>query len=315
VKRIAALIGVSLLAIGIAAPVVLAAQPDLPHTGRVLMAFGGDLTVPTGELADAVVIVGGDVSIGGQVNAVVIVDGTATLRDAQVESILVVSGSLLLEGETIVLGDIRSIESSVGQDETAVLHGTVKGIDAELFMIGAMLVPALLLFALGLALATIVAGVILAGLAARQVRAAERLIVDEPGWALIVGLLVAIVAPILAVIAIITVVGAPLGISVLIAVLPAAAFVGYLVAAIFIGERLLEGRRPADPVARPYRAAIVGIVILQVVGLVPGLGALVTGVASLFGLGAIVLLAWRTLRGSGSGQVVAPHGAPQPMGA
>jgi hypothetical protein len=313
-KRLVALVGATLLVLGLAAPAVLAAQPDLPHTGRVLMAFGGDLTVPAGELADAVIVVQGDTIVSGQVNTLVVIDGTATLRDAQVESIVVLGGSLLLEGKTVVLGDIRSLESSVGRADSAVVQGSIKGIDAELFMLGAILVPALLLFAIGLALATILAGVILAGLAARQVRSAERLIVHEPGWVLVVGLLAAIGTPILAVIAIVTIVGAPLGIGVLIAVLPAAAFIGYLVAAIFLGERILDGTRPATT-ERPYRAAILGVVILQAVGILPGIGALVTGVASLFGLGAIFLLAWRTLRGHGSGEVLATHGAPMPIGA
>ena len=312
--RLAALAGALLLVLGLGAPAVLAAEPDLPHSGRVLMAFGGDLTVPAGEQADAVMVFGGDTVISGKVNAVVVVDGTATLRDATAESVLIVAGSLELEGTTVVLGNVRSFESSVAQAESAVVNGTIKGIDAELLALGAVLVPALLLLAVGFAIATLLAALVVAGMAARQLRSAERLMVHEPGWVFIVGLLVAIVTPIVALVAIVTVVGAPLGIGVLVAVLPAAGFVGYLVAAIFVGERILDGGRPATT-GRPYRAAILGVVVLGAIGLVPGIGSLAVGIASLFGLGAVVLLAWRTLRGGGPAEMAANRGAALPIGA
>ncbi len=313
-RRVAALAGAVAILLAIAAPAVLAADPAIPRTDRVLMAFSGDLEVPAGEVAEAVIVVDGDVTIGGQVRGLVVVSGDAVLRDATVDSILVVGGSVALEGSTVVLGDIRSLESTVGQSETALVEGDIKGLDAELLMLGAAMLPALFLFAIGLAIASVVAALLVAGLAPRQVRAAERLIVHEPGWTFIVGLLAAIVTPVLAVLAIVTIVGAPLGISVLIAVGPAVAFAGYLVAAIFLGERLLYGGREPST-ERPYKAAVVGVIVLQVVGFVPGIGGLVTGVASLFGFGAVILLAWRTLRGRGSGETPVTHGAPMPIGA
>ena len=314
-RRFAALAGATLLGVALGAPAVLAAEPELPHSGRVLMAFGGDIDVPAGEQADVVLVGQGDALVAGTVNAVVVLDGALVLRDATVESVVIVGGSVALEGSTVVRGDIRSIDSTVDQGESAVIGGTIRGVDAELLMMGAFLVPALFLLALGFALATILAGLVLVALASRQVRAAERLIVREPGQVFVVGLLSAIFLPIAAIIAIVTVVGAPLGFSLLLAVLPALAFVGYLVAGIFVGEQLLGNRAQDDPSARPYKAAVVGIVVLQAVGLIPGLGALATGVASLFGLGAVLILAWRTMRGTGSAAPVAPSGSPIAIGA
>jgi hypothetical protein len=313
-KRLAATLGALLVVAALAAPVVLAADTDLSHTGRVVMAFGGDLTVPAGEQADVAIVGDGDIVVSGQVNTVVVLDGTATLRDATVESVVAIRGTVELEGATTVSGDIRSIESTVHQAEGVTIGGAIKGVDSELFMLGAVLIPALFLLAIGFALATIVAGLLLVAVGSRQVRAAERLIVREPGWVFIVGLLAAIVTPIVAIIAIVTIVGAPLGISVLLGVLPALAFVGFLVAGVFVGERIVGDGTELDPTHRPYKAALVGIVVLQVIGLIPAIGGLATGIASLFGLGAIVLLAWRTMRGTGAGQV-APTSAPLPIGA
>ena len=51
---------------------------------------------------------------------------------------------------------------------------------------------------------------------------------------------------------------------------------------------------------RPYFAAVIGLLITFVLGFVP----LFTAVISFFGLGAVVLAAWRTLRGGGAPQLV-----------
>ena len=313
-KRLATLFGAIVIVAAVAAPAVLAAEPEFPHTGRVLMAFGGDIDVPAGQQADVVIVGQGDALISGTVNAIVVMDGTATLRDATVESVFIFGGSVALEGNTVVTGDVRSIESTVHRGETAVVEGAVKGLDTELLMVGAVLVPALFLLAVGFAVATLVAGLLLVAIGTRQVRAAERLIVREPGWVFVIGLLAAIVTPIAAVIGIVTIVGAPLGFAVLVAVMPTLAFIGFLVAGIFLGERILGTNNEIGANGRPYKAALVGIIVLQAIGLIPGIGGLVTGIASLFGLGALVLLGWRTIRGEGPGDSVTTR-APMPIGA
>ena len=61
---------------------------------------------------------------------------------------------------------------------------------------------------------------------------------------------------------------------------------------------------------RPYLAAVVGILVLQVLTIVP----FVTGIASLFGFGAVLLLAWRTFHQGNVGQAALSHPAtPAPM--
>jgi hypothetical protein len=113
-----------------------------------------------------------------------------------------------------------------------------------------------------------------------------------------------------AVLAIVTIVGAPIGIALLIVVWPAAAYIGYLVAGIWIGDWLLARFRGSDPAGRPYLAAVVGLIVLMVIGLIPLVGA----VASLFGFGAVLLHGWRAFR-AGRGEAVAIRSSAQPMGA
>ena len=93
-----------------------------------------------------------------------------------------------------------------------------------------------------------------------------------------------------------TVVGAPIGLAVLFVLLPALAFLAWLVAAIWIGDWIVVRIRGAAEPDRPYRAAVVGVIALSVAGMLP----FVTGIATLFGFGALLLAAWRMFRREGS---------------
>ena len=117
------------------------------------------------------------------------------------------------------------------------------------------------------------------------------------------------VIPIVAILAMITVIGAPLGLAILLMVWPAAAFAGYLIAAIWIGDFLLSRRGDAAQAQRPYLAATIGIVVLWIVSFVPFVGA----IASLFGFGAVLLMAWRTFRQPTTTQPAVTPPATQPM--
>ena len=63
-------------------------------------------------------------------------------------------------------------------------------------------------------------------------------------------------------------------------------------AGIAIGDWIVGRLSPGVTRERPYLAAVVGLLVLELVGIVP----LVSGIATLFGYGAVLLLAWRTLR-------------------
>jgi hypothetical protein len=305
------LIGIAigvLLLLGLAAPAALAADP-VTDDRTVLIALEGDLTVPAGEEVAAVIVARGTATIRGEVNAVVVLDGRAILEGARVESVVAVNGTVALDATTVVVGDVRTLNSTVDRATGATVEGEVKGLEADLATLGLVLAPAFFLLMLGLALATIVAGLALAALAARQVRDMERLISDEPGPVLLAGFLGLFLIPLVAVLAIITIIGAPIGIALLIMVWPAAAYIGYLVAGIWIGDFLLGRFRGSDPAGRPYAAAVVGLIVLMIIGLIPLVGA----VASLFGFGAVVLHGWRAFR-SGRREAVAIGQAAQPLG-
>ncbi len=301
-RRVAAIVATLIVSFLFLAPAVLAADP-VTHTGRVLISLQGDVTLPAGEQADVVMVTGGTATILGVVDTVVAIDGTAVLDGAQAQTVIAVRSPVTLEAGTVVQGDVVALDSTVQKIGDAAVLGEVRGLGIDLVAVGAVLLPVVFLFYLGLALAAVVAGLLLAGLAARQVRSAEQVIADEPIKAFGVGLLGLIATPILAILAMVTIIGAPLGLAILLGVWPLVAFIGYLVAGIAIGDWVVGRMSPTVVRERPYMAAVIGILILHVLGIVP----FVTPVASLFGFGAVLVLAWRTLTHGEAGSTAAPQ--------
>jgi hypothetical protein len=308
-RRLSILAAMAAVLLFFVVPTALAADPTVGRGDRVLMAFNGDVTVPTGEQADVVFVAGGTATVAGHVKTVVVIDGSAILQGATVESVFVTGGSVSIDAASTVTRDIRTLNTTTTVDPAATVGGSVSSLDADLVAAAAILAPMVALFVLGLVLVTIVAGLALAALASRQVRAAEDLISHQPGLTILFGLAGLVVIPLVAILAMITVIGAPLGLAVLFMVWPAAAFAGYLVAGIWIGEWLLyrgTARRPD----RPYLAALLGLVILQLISIIPFVGA----IASLFGFGAVLLLAWRVFRQPSQHSPVTTPPSTQPLG-
>ena len=60
-----------------------------------------------------------------------------------------------------------------------------------------------------------------------------------------------------------------------------------------LGFFLTDLRKATPDLAHPYLEAVLGVVIFQLIGLVPVVGGIVVALAGLFGAGAIVAHAWR----------------------
>ena len=295
------------------APAVLAADP-LPRTGSVLVSVNHPVDIPAGDHLDTLVVVGGDARISGDVRTIVVVRGTATLAGATTETLVVVNGSADLQAGTTVSGDVRTLDGVVTQGAGAVVQGSVRALDADLATFfaafGLLLIPAFILLFIGFGLTMIAAALLVAAFGARQVRQTGSLMRREPGPVLVAGVVGMIALPLLAIALIATVVGAPIGFAVLFVLLPALAFLAWIVAAIWVGDWIVVQIRGAAEPDRPYRAAVVGVVALAVGGMLP----FVTGIATLFGSGALLLAAWRMFRHEGSplgqaGQAWAAPGA------
>lgn len=309
-KRLVGVVAALALIILIAAPAALAAGPEHPRSGRVLISIGGDVTLAAAEQADVVLVVGGTATVAGEARTVVAIDGAARLTGSTVETVVAVRSPVSVGAGATVTGDVLTVGSDVQRAGGGQILGNSRDVTGDLAALGFVLGTALLLLYLGFALATLVAGLLLAALAARQVRAAEALISHEPLTVLAAAILGLIVPGLVAFAAIATVVGAPLGFGVLFGLWPLAAFVGYLVAGIWIGDWILQRTSPAQHRGRPYLAAVIGLLVLMVIGLIP----LLSFVASLFGFGAVMLLGWRTFRGTPEAPAATLRQAPIPVG-
>jgi hypothetical protein len=277
--------------LALSAPAVLAAE-TLPNTGKVLVSVNGSVDIPAGDHLDLLVVVDGDARISGDVKTIVVARGAATLSGATAETLVVVNGTADLLAGTTVLGNVRTLDGTVTQQPGATVRGSVTTLDAELTTLGLLLIPALILLFLGLGLAAVVAALLVAAFGARQVRGVESLISRQPGQVLVAGVAGTVALPLLAILLIVTIVGAPIGFALLLILLPATAFLAWVVAAIWVGDWVVARRRGAPEPDRPYRAAVLGVVVLAVAGLLP----FVTAIATLFGFGALLLAAWRMLR-------------------
>ncbi len=283
----------------------VATATPIPHTGRVLISIDGNVALPAGEQADAVIVIRGTATIGGQVQGLVVIDGSAILSGAQAETILAIRSPITLETGTVVSGDVLTVDSTVTQTGGATVTGSVRDLAVDFTWAGLVIGPLVLLWLFGMAIAAIAAALLLAALAARQVRAAEQLISKEPLSVLGAGFLGIVLPIVIAIPLILTVVGAPLALAMLLGLWPLTAFLGYLVAAIWIGDWLLARFGSGTPRERPYLAAVIGVIVMELMSLLPPLAM----IASFFGFGAVLLLAWRAFR-SGQGTTVVTSPSP-----
>lgn len=305
-KRALAILGAVLLLGVIFAPAVLA-QDGMAHTERVIISTGGDFELPAGEQADVVIVVDGDATIYGDVKTVVTIDGAATIVGARAESIVAIRSTVTLGEGTVVTGDVWRLDAQVHQLGNATVGGGLRDLGAELIGLTVVAAPVLLVMWLGLAIAMIAAGLLAAALAARQLRAAGALISREP-VKVVLAAIGGTFLPILVIVGLfITILGAPLAFGILVFLWPLAAFLGYLVAGVWIGDWILGRITPGVVRERPYLAATIGIALLQLIAFWP----LLHFVPGFVGYGAVLLLAWRTWE---SGRPAAsPYAGPRPL--
>jgi hypothetical protein len=298
-RRLFAITTSVLILLSLFAPAALAADPDDRADGRtdsVLIAVNNDLDVAAGQTVDTVIVVSGDATIAGNIGTVVIVDGSATFTGATVVNLVIADGTADLGAGTTVTGEVSTLRGTVTQQPGSVVQGTIQALDRDMAAFAAtvavLMIPLLIVLAVGFALVSLFAALAVAAFGSRQVREVEALIEQRPGHVLVAGILGTILLPLVSFLLVLTVIGAPVGFALAFGLLPALAFLGWLVAAIWVGDWLMGKVRGSRETGRPYRAAILGVIVLGIAGILP----FVSGIATLFGFGGLLLAAWRMLR-------------------
>jgi hypothetical protein len=224
------------------------------------------------------------VRIAGHVDgSVVVVNGTTTISGSVDGDLVTIAGPARLLPGALVDGDIQ-----YGDEKPAIAPGaTVTGdIDHEGWTdaAGVFAVVGALALWLAVTVSTLILGLLLLVAAPQAADAALRQARKQIWVAVAVGLAVFIALPVVGVIAAVTLVGLPLGIALLMALVPLWA-VGYVTGGWLLGRRLV------GPPRHRFVAFFAGWGILRGLALIPILGFIIGLAATVVGVGALGLAA------------------------
>lgn len=277
------------LAVGLFSLVMLCfATPAWAQDGQDEDAFvvlSGRADVPEGEQVGDLVVFHGSSTVDGTVNgSLTAFDAPVTISGRVNGDVVVFNGRVELRDGANVTGDVVS-QSAPTVAEGATIEGETQRIQTN-FNWDQFGWAGRLAWWLAVTLSTLVVGVVLLWLVGRGaggiVEAARTGIGPSIGW----GLLAFFGLPILGIIALVTIVGIPLGLGVL-AALGLIYALGYSATAWIVGRRILR-----EPTAW-ILAFLAGWAILRVLALIPVVGGLVGWAAVVFGLGALTVAIWR----------------------
>jgi cytoskeletal protein CcmA (bactofilin family) len=279
---------------------LLAPAPALAQENRddVYVRVNGTVDLVGNESVDTLVAVNSDARVAGTVrDTLVIVNETATVSGEVGRDAIVVNGTLRLEPGARIGGDVVLINGELSQGDGAVIAGSVversgAGMGAEFRRVTAAVS---IVAWLGMTLLFIVVALGWAAIGGRQLSEIAGLLGARSGLAAVAAVIFWIAVPLLAFVAFVTVIGIPIGITLLLFILPLFWGLGYVATATRLGFFLADLRRATPDLDHPYLEAVLGVVIFQIIGLIPILGGIVVALAGLFGAGAIVVHAWRRI--------------------
>jgi cytoskeletal protein CcmA (bactofilin family) len=249
---------------------------------KVRIVIEGDVLVDRGQTTKDVYVADGDVTVRGRVDGDIVVgDGDVTIRGDVTGDVITFGGRATLGRRAHVEGDLR-----YGQDKPVVspgarVDGDVKKLKPD--DVGGGVLSFALAVWVAVTVSMLLLGLILLLLFPRAGEAAARVGRTRKGRALLVGLLTLIVIPVIGVLALITVIGIPLGATLLLLMLPLWA-ISYVTGSLVVGRMIKK-------TGGALLAFIIGLVIVRVLALVPFLGGLVSFLTALLGLGALVVAA------------------------
>jgi cytoskeletal protein CcmA (bactofilin family) len=246
----------------------------------------GPVTIARGEVAGDVVVLDGNVRVAGRVKGdLVVINGKTSISGSVKGDAVSIAKRMAVRKGARVGGDVRYADKKPVIAPGAKIGGKVKRVDAKKISsdIGA---GAGIGLWLAMSVSTLLLGALLLLLLPRAAAAVHDAVTDRLGACFGWGLLLFFGLPILALILLVTVLGLPLGVTLLLALLPLAALA-------YTTSTWLVGRRILGPERNRFLAFLVGLVILRLLALVPVLGGLVWVLAVVFGLGALVLAASR----------------------
>ncbi len=249
-----------------------------------LFRVNGSAVIAEDETVSAALIINGDVTVNGNVtDSLVVVNGTATINGSVGEDVTVVRGDLVLNAGAQV-DDVMLVNSSITQDPGATVTGDIEKRSEGDFSLGRGAAVFSILFWLGMLVLGIVAAVIFAWLGRAQLFGSVETLRSEFPMSLVTAIVLFIAIPIAAIFIVFTLIGTPLGLTTLLAVLPILMLLGLIVFGSWIASFLIKSNSQAAAIG----TAVLGIVILALVSLIPFAGWLVAIIGGMLGAGALV---------------------------
>ena len=245
----------------------------------------GRVVVPRGQSVGEVVVFSGRVVVEGIVRGdVVVVDGPITVSGQVSGSVVALSGSVRLLDTAQIGGDVlahgkvvvaagASVQGRMSQDVSFTLSRSLRTVAAFVSW-------------LAVAVSTLLLGLLFVYVAPRALERTAGAGRTAPwasaGW----GLMLGVGGPVVAILAIVSVLGIPLGIGLLLSIV-LLSLLGVVVTAQVVGRVLVDADR------RTTTAFLAGWGIATVLGVIPYVSGAVYGASAIFGLGAATVAIWR----------------------
>jgi hypothetical protein len=247
----------------------------------------GDVTVAQGDVMSAVIVANGDATIDGEVTDTLwVINGDAIVTGGVSGGVVIIDGTLSLEqGSTV--DNVVLYRASLDRADGASVNGEITE-EGDLVSLGWGAALFSVAMWLGVTLALIVAVVFFTIYGGRQLGAIGDTLTGRVGRSILTALALWVGLPILAVLAVITLVGIPLGVGIMLVLLPALWFLGYLVTGATLGGWLMRVARAGERPERRWLAAAIGVFTLQVIGFIPALGPVIIVFAGIVGSGALI---------------------------
>ena len=282
-------VALALLILGLA-PASAAGQTANGSERGDRVVITGPVSIDRGESVDDVVVIDGPVSVAGRVRGdLVVVSGRLAISGTVDGDVVAVAERATLAPGARIGGDLVYGDERPRVPGDATVEGDVKRVNFDDVADPAGFFGAAALW-IAVSVSALVLGLVLLWLAPRALEAAFAAASTSLGSTIGWGLLLFFGLPILAVIALVTLVGIPFGVALLLALLPLYA-IGYTTSAWLLGRRLV------GPPRGRVLAFLAGLAILRVLAIIPILGGIVWWAATVVGLGALIVATWRARHG------------------
>lgn len=256
------------------------ALPAAMDTQVDLVKFGENIFVPRGAAVESAVAIGGSVNVAGNVR----------------DDVVAVGGNVVLDSSAVVGGNVVVVGGKIVKLPGAIVRGEAKQVNVP----AATMATGANLLALGgiiISILITLAYIILASLTViffrKQVGGTSYKIEKKFWLTFWWGLLGIVLVPLICILLVVSLIGI-FFVPLFIMLVAAAGFFGYIAASQLLGKKIyaylkLKGKPMGLEV-------LLGIVVLFLLGLLPFIGWIFTCLASMVGLGAVMLTRFGTVK-------------------